>query len=274
MATQQQILAARRAAAGQSCDARVRALQAQLAAVRGSGRTREVELIRQLQKRIGSANWANWQMSRWCFYDYVRYTAAGVSQLDFFAVSLGQTDPVSTLAKTLEQTNITKTRSFGQVYFILQQIRTHIHLLPKQRQHADWIADTNVTLREARGYYVAMYDILNQGVLNIKIGQKDYFDIPQPFRLCPPGFGIDMQQLAVAGGVAGSADNIWWQQSENPKDVYNVTPPQMIEPEQTIEVKINFDNANSPSIASSVLSVDPRVDIGVIFEGYIVRPTQ
>lgn len=249
-------------------------MQAQLNALRGSGRTREVELIRQLQKRIGSANWANWQMSRWCYYDYVRYTAAGVTNLDFFAVSLGQTDPVSTLAKTLEQTNVTKTRSFGQVYFILQQVRTHIHLLPKQRQHATWIADPNVTLREAAGYYKAMYSILNQGVLNIKIGQKDYFDIPQPFRLCPPGFGIDMQQLAAAGGVADSADNFWWQQSHQAKDVYNCTPPQMIEPEQNIEIKINFDNATSPSIAASVLGVDPKVDIGIILEGYIVRPTQ
>lgn len=272
--TNAQALQMRRNQGAASCDARVRALQAQLAALRGSGRTREVELIRQLQSKIGSANWNNWQMSRWCYYDYVRYTAAGVNSLDYFAVSLGQTDPVSTLAKTLEQTNITKTRSFGQVYFILQQIRTHIHLLPKQRQHATWLADSNVTFREASGYYKAMYDILNQGVLNIKIGQKDYFDIPQPFRLCPPGFGVDVHKLGVAGGVAASADNIWWQQSDEPEDIYNCTPPQMIEPEQNIEVKINFDNANSPSIASSVLSVDPRVDIGIIFEGYIVRPTQ
>lgn len=257
-----------------NCDARVRAMSAQLAALRGSGRTKEVELIRQLQSKIGSANWNNWQMSRWCFYDYIRYTVAGVNTLDFFAVALGQSDPVSATAKTLEQTNVTKTRSFGQVYFILQQIRTHIHLLPKQRQHATWIADPNATYREASDYYKPMYNILNQGVLNIKIGQKDYFDIPQPFRLCPPGFGVDVHQSSVAGGVADSADNFWWQQSDEPKDVYNVTPPQMIEPEQNLEVRINFDNANSPALTAAVLGIDPKVDIGVIFEGYIVRPTQ
>lgn len=268
--TQQQLAHVQRNA----CDARVRALQAQLNQLRGSGRTREVELIRQLQSKIGSANWNNWQMSRFCYYDYVRYTPAGVNTLDFFAVSLGQTDPVSASAKTLEQTNITKTRSFGQVYFIIQQIRTHIHLLPKQRQAAAWIAGTKATWREATAYYKAMYDILNQGVLNIKIGQKDYFDIPQPFRFCPPGFGVDVETTSVGGGLTTAADNFWWQQSDDPKSIYNCTPPQMIEPEQAIECKINFDNANSPALTGLVLTADPRVDIGIILEGYVVRPTQ
>lgn len=263
--------------ASRSAAAQIKALQAQLQACRGTpgaGGPQEVQLLRNLQKRIGSANWNQWQIQRWAFYDYVRYTAAGVSSIDFFANALGTTDPVSTLAKTLEQTNLTKTRSFGQVYYIIQQIRTHIHVLPKQRQHATILADTTVVLNEYEDLYKVLYNLLNMGVLQIKIGQKDYFDIVQPFRFCPPGFGIHLQEIAVAGTVANGQQNMTWQQSPYQNDVYNVTPQQMVEPEQPIEAKITFDNATSTSIAGVVDAVDPRVDIGLIFDGYIVRPQQ
>lgn len=263
--------------ASRSAAAQIKALRAQLEACRGTaaaGGPQEVQLLRNLQKRIGSANWNQWQIQRWVYYDYVRYTAAGVSELNFFANPLGTTDPVSTLAKTLEQTNLTKTRTFGQVYYIIQQIRTHIHVLPKQRQNATIIADTTVVLNEYEDLYKVLFNLLNMGVLQIRIGQKDYFDIVQPFRQCPPGFGIHLDEIAVAGTVANGQQNMIWIQSPYQNDVYNVTPQQMVEPEQNVDAKISFDNANSVAITGVVDAVDARVDIGLIFDGYIVRPQQ
>lgn len=263
--------------ASRSATAQIAALQAQLQACRGTmqaGGPQEVQLLRNLQKRIGSANWNQWQIQRWMYYDYVRYTNAGVSELAFFANPLGTTDPVSTLAKTLEQTNLTKTRTFGQVYFIIQQIRTHIHVLPKQRQNATIIADTTVVLNEYEDLYKVLFNILNQGVLQIGIGQKAYFDIVQPFRQCPPGFGIHLQEIAVAGTTANGQQNMTWQQSPYQNDVFNVTPQQMVEPEQNVDMKITFDNGLSPVLTNVVDGTDARVDIGVILDGYIVRPQQ
>ena len=263
--------------ASKSARAQIAMLQQQLQACRGTsqaGGPQEVQLLRNLQKRIGSANWNQWQIQRWTYYDYIRYTAAGVTSLDFFANALGTVDPVSSLAKTLEQTNLTKTRTFGQVYYIIQQIRTHVHVLPKQRQNATIIADTTVVLNEYEDLYKVLFNLLNQGVLQIKIGQKDYFDIPQPFRMCPPGFGIHLNEVAVAGTVANGQQNMVWQQSPYQNDVFNVTPQQMVEPEQPVEAKITFDNGTSPVITGVVDAVDARVDIGLIFDGYIVRPQQ
>lgn len=263
--------------ASRSAQAQIKALQAQLQACRGTpsaGGPQEVQLLRNLQQRIGSANWNQWQIQRWHYYDYIRYTAAGVSELSFFANPVGTTDPVSTLAKTLEQTNLSKSRSFGQVYYIIQQIRTHVHVLPKQRQNATIIADTTVVLNEYEDLYKVLYNLLNQGVLQIKIGQKDYFDIVRPFRQCPPGFGINLSETSIAGTVANGQQNLVWQQGPNQNDVYNVTPQQMIEPEQNIEAKITFDNGVSTAITGVVDAVDARVDIGLLFDGYIVRPQQ
>lgn len=264
-------------ARSRSASAQIKALMAQLQACRAQGGSQgpqEVQLLRGLQKRIGSANWNQWQIQRWTFYDWIRYPTAGTTELSFFANALGTVDPNSSLAKTLEQTNLSKTRSFGQVYYIIQQIRTHIHVLPKQRQNATIIADTTVCLNNYEALYYRLYNLLGQGVLQVRIGQKDYFDVTQPFRMCPPGFGIDIHNVGVAGSVANGFTNLIWEQGNQQNDVYNVTPQQMVEPEQSIEAKITFDNGTSPALTGLVDSVDPRVDIGLIFDGYIVRPQQ
>lgn len=261
--------------ASKSATAQIKALRAQLQACRGAaGGPQEVQLLRNLQKRIGSANWNQWQIQRWSYYDYIRYPTAGTTSLEFFANALGATDPNSSLAKTLEDTNLTKTRSFGQVYYIIQQIRTHISVLPKQRQPAGIIADTTVVLNNYEALYYRLYNLLNQGVFLMRIGQKDYFDVNQPFRNMPPGMGVDVQQLGVAGSVANGQSNFYFQQGNQANEVYNVTPQQMVEPEQPIEVKIQFPNGTSPALTGLVDSADPRVNIGIIFDGYIVRPQQ
>lgn len=236
----------------------------------------ETDVLQMLQSRIGSADWSQWQMQRWCFYDYIRYPTAGTTQLTFFANALGATDPVSNLGKTAEQTNVSKSRSFGQVYFIIQQIRSHIHFLPKARQVSGISSDADLLFNALNPMWNAINNLSGQGVLTIKIGQKEYFDVEQPFRFCPPGFGIELYKHASSYVQADSdaQQSWWWQQSPDPKDVYSMTPPQMIEPEQTIEVTIDFPNGVSPALTSLVNSVNPAVDIGLIFDGYIARPVQ
>ena len=88
-----------------------------------------VSEIQRLQAKVGSANWNDWQLVRQPQYDYARLPAAGTNSLNFFVNPAGSTDPVSTLQKTQEDTNLVKTGSFGQVYFIIQQIqigRAHV----------------------------------------------------------------------------------------------------------------------------------------------------
>lgn len=53
-----------------------------------------------------------------------------------------------------------------------------------------------------------------------------------------------------------------------------VQPPQLIEPGQTFSAKIAFDNANCPALTNLVNGVTPLVEVGLIFDGYILRPMQ
>jgi len=228
------------------------------------------EVLKTLQNRIGSADWSKWQTHRWQFFDYVRYPVAGTGQLSFFVNPLGSTDPVSLLSKSLEETNIPKARSFGQVYFVVQQIRTHVDVLPKGRQAAGISDQSNVIGNLMTAAVPDLEQLIHQGVLQFNIGQKEYYDIDQPFVNAPPGFGVHIVQHA---SFARSSPALWFKQSHDQGNVYTVTPPQLIEPEQVVEININFPNANSPAIAQ-VNSTDLKVNIGVILDGYIARPAQ
>ena len=234
-------------------------------------------ILGMLVQKIGSANWSQWQIQRWQWYDYVRMTVTGASNLSlsFFSNPLGSTDPVAATAKTLEQTNIVKPNSFGQQYFIIQQIRTQLQPLVKARQTtalqtlATHSFDQGVLAGQLRAVY-------STGVLNLVIGQKAYFDIVQPFRHCPPGFGVGNDSIVVPfDHTAGVAGNTYVAQSNNLADVYALTPPQLVEPEQTFQCTIDFPDLgyNFHNVCNGS-ATDCAMEAGVILDGYLARPVQ
>jgi len=239
-----------------------------------------------LQKRFGSQQMNHWDIQKWSFYDYVRYPAGGTTELNFFAIAQGGIDPVSSLSKTLEQTNCPKTRSFGNVVFVLEQIRTCLHILPKQRQPAGIVA--NNVMFTSDGYSAldnTLVSLAGNGVLYIKIGQKDYFDVAQPFIKCPPAMGVNIIQHAASKQAGAAAEvgirSIKFQQSTKRENIYKLTPKQVIEPEQTFEVKIQFNAGTSPAlpfllqtVVNNPTGIQPFVDIGMYFDGYIARNVQ
>jgi len=233
--------------------------------------TNNTYILNALQERFGSALWKKWQMHRWPYFDYVRLTNAGIDELNFFVNPIGSTDPVSSAAKTLEQTNMDKARSFGQVYYFINQIRTHIFVLPKNRQPSGISSDADV-LTSADGMVLItpeLQQLSYLGVLELSIGQKDYYPIQQPFRYAPQAFGVDITRHAASGITESS----WWQGNTDQDNAYTLTPPQLIEPEQNFNCSIKFPEGNTPTFPQ-VASADVRIDIGVIFDGYIIRPAQ
>lgn len=232
------------------------------------------DLLQQLQSRYGSADWSKWQPYRWQFYDYIRYPPAGTTSLSFFVNATGATDPVSGLAKTLEDTNMPSSRTFGQVFYFIQQIRCHISILPLGRQVAGISGDTDVLYTTITNAVSKWNELTRTGVLNITIGQKQYVTIEQPFMNCPPGFGLEVQQHSNhhVGGI-WETYSLWPQQSQSDRDVYAVTPPQLVEPQQTLNVTIDFATT-SPVFTGLVNAVDLAIQTGVIFDGYVVRPAQ
>lgn len=231
------------------------------------------DVISRLEKTVGSADWSRWTRNRYSYYDYVQYPVAGATQLQFFQVPTGSVDPNNTtIVKTLEQTNMNEARSFGRVNYIIRQIRTHIRLVPLGRQLSGISGLTHALFTQFTPVYNTIRNLLPQGTLVINIGQKEYWDINQPFITAPPGFSIELDQHSSNETVSSVGDMIT-QQSGKPTDVYQVKPEQLIEAGQTFNVQINFDNATSPVLAQ-VNSANMQIEVGVIFDGYILRPVQ
>jgi hypothetical protein len=244
--------------------------------------TRSEEILSTLQGRFGTQDPSQLQIQKWEYYDYVRYPVAGTTQLAFFTNPLGSTDPISGQTKTLEQTNMTRNAMFDYP-FIITEIKTQIYLLPKARQNTtptDITALPNLvtgggataSYGASDGVYNALWNLSGTGVLNVQFGQKTYFDIEQPFKFCPTGFGVDI--LTTTGyGAANVTNSTIFQQSEDPDDIYKVTPPVLVEKDQNLQININWPNATSVTIPQ-ISSTNIKVDIGLIFSGFAILPTQ
>jgi hypothetical protein len=246
------------------------------------------EIIDSLQKRFGSADFSRYQVVRGQKYDFCRLLAAGTNSVSFFSNPIGATDPGAgaTLFKTLEQTNLVKNASFGQEYFALTQIRTYANFVCQARQ--GFTTGTNFTYRG----YTALADsameklqsVLNNGVLEISFAQKLYYQIARPFIQCPAGFGIDVQSLASsrtgnAAETQTSGTNWLARPDYRATAVYNIDPIQIIEPEIQIQAAINFPNGNTPNFTNTALDTangaqTPAIELGLIFDGYVIRPSQ
>lgn len=230
-----------------------------------------------LSNTVGSADWSRWTNNRYCFYDYVRYPTAGTNQMQFFTAPLGSVDTYASSVKTLEQTNVPEARSFGRVGFRVRQIRTHIRVLPKCRQPAGIANASNSVVCLYAPLMNMLADLVVQGTLLINIGQKEFWDINQPFITAPPGFGLKIFEYgSVLPAITNSnSQGTWFQQCPMASAVYHVNPEQLIEAGQTFSCVLSFDNANSPALTNLINgNVTPLIEIGIIFEGYVLRPVQ
>lgn len=235
-----------------------------------------VQQLQQLQAQAGSADWSRWTQNRWTFYDYVQLNPAGDSKLQFFNIPIGQVDPnVPGIIKSYEQTNMQEVRSFGRINFLIKQVRTHIRILPKARQVSGIVALPSAIYFDYTLLAEYLADFVRQGTLLVTIGQKEYMDIPQPFITCPPGFGLDIDQHAGSTGALKS-QAAWFQQDEKAESVYTVQPEQLVEAGQTFQVQITYDNANYAALTNLMTggTLTPKVEVAVMFDGFVLRPVQ
>lgn len=235
------------------------------------------EVLSLMQSRYGSANWQIWQIQRWQFYDEVRYPPAGTTELALMQTPLGSVDPNSNLAKTTEQTNIPMPGSFGNVYYVITQVRTLGYLIPLGRQHATIIADGNVIYTSYTNAMDKLLELQRRGVLTLNIGYKEYLQIRAPLMRAPAGFGPDIDQHS-ASFISATAEWVKaasWVVADNDEDnCWNQTPPQVIEPNQQFTLKLNYPDGAGPVFTNIVDGVSPAVNIMALFDGYIVRPAQ
>ena len=257
--------------------------------------TESQQITQMVAARYGTANYGNLQVIKYQYYDYVRMTpSSGVvpQKLTFFSVPQGSTDPNSGIAKTLEETDLDRNGQFTYD-FVITGIRTHLYVLPKSRQNTtgslNTVANLNVgnadgSLGQASGTMNFLEQLSGRGNLIVNFGQKRYFEINQPFKKCPIGAGVTVKSYGGGAAVAGGANpaiGYWYSQSSDPRDTYVVTPPLFVERDSIIDASIQFldtdytaANYTLPNVVAASAGSIAYVNVGLIFDGFAIIPTQ
>jgi len=235
--------------------------------------TNSQKIITQLQSQFGTSVSGKYEAIRFQYYDYVRLPTGGTNRLTFFANPIGSVDPTSGLAKTLEETNIRRSGELDE-RFAIMQVRTSIDVLPIKRQPAAIIALPSVAVQTMTSTYAALRNLNFQGVLSVNFGQKNFIQIEQPFQTCPPGYGPSIKTLSAVGASGFAPVSQYATQSVDPRDVYVMDPAIFVEKSQTFGATIDFYMNNSVTLPVVTGSDKAAVNIGVILDGYVIRPVQ
>lgn len=203
-------------------------------------------------------------------YDTVAVPSAGTSgPLRFFAVPLGGNDPngQTNNSKTLEWTNIKSQRELGDVAFLLTSIRMLLFWQPKKRQVSGISTDADGLFDKYKNLTNVFVRYCRSGVLEIKIDEKDSFQINQPFLRCPPGFGP-----VVTGWATATTQGSFAQQPPAKKPM-TLRPFKLIKPNTKVEAELTYPNAASPALTNLYdgSSLTPRLAMRLILDGYEIR---
>lgn len=236
--------------------------------------TNSEKVISQLASKFGTAVRGQYEAIRFQYYDYVRLPVGGTNRLTFFSNPIGAVDPTSGLAKTLEETNIRRSGELDE-RFAIMQVRTAVNVLPMSRQPAGVSAVTNAVVQGLTPVYQATRNLNFQGVLSVNFGQKNFIQIEQPFQTCPPGYGPSVRTISSSDTGAGTFPPVsqYTTQSVDPRDVYVMDPAIFVEKGQTFGATIDFYLNNSVTIPQ-VGGANVAINVGVIFDGYVIRPVQ
>lgn len=261
--------------------------------------TESQQITQMLAGRYGTANYGNLQVVKWQYYDYVRSTpSTGVipQKLTFFSIPQGSTDPNSQIAKTEEETNLDRNGQFTYDY-VITAIRTHIQILPKSRQNSVGTLNTNAgtpnlnvggedgSLGQPTGTHTFLEKLSGLGSLIVNFGQKRYFEINQPFKTCPIGAGVSVRSYGGGTSAAPAAGvttqrSYFYHQSQDPRDLYRTTPPLFVERDSIIDASIQFTDGYTtadftlPNVKAATAGSFAFVNVGLIFDGFAIIPTQ
>lgn len=229
------------------------------------------QAIQYLQGKYGSADYSNLQSLRYTFYSYVLYGTAGASTYTFFGDALG------TNSTNRQITNMPKAGSFGQLHFLLKQIRCKYFITDPEAD--SWDGTDAETL-----YSDFVNGLFQAGYFDFQIQAKSYVQFPKPFLYAGGGDGRD--QLHTAGIEAltlseGTPNVLDTYRSCSPHatlttakcNKYLVDPNILIEAEQNFSVNINYPSGALAPIATGIISAT-NFYIGVELDGIILRPVQ
>ena len=226
------------------------------------------QFLAYMQATYGSANFSKWQSLRKQFYSYLPYPLAGVSQMNFFGIAVGN-------AGTNRQlTNMPKAGSFGQNHFLMKQINCSY-----------FIADSNLTAWAGTDvstlYSEFVNGIFQAGEFEMAIGARTEVQMPVPFLYMPPSDGRSqvfsrglVSAVVAPPAITSEISAAPYADLNRRQGGYMVDPNILIEAEQNFEVTLNYPSGQLPILATGVVTGGNQLYVGIELDGLIFRPQQ
>lgn len=225
------------------------------------------------QAQYGAVRYSSQQMSRYPYYSYVAYPAAGASSLGFFGQNMSQATP--------SLCNVEQTGTLGNYSFLLQSIAFDAFLYIPTVASNQPSAYTTDALAP---YADIVHGFTQGGYFEFTVGNTLWDQIPLPFMFSPPGMGRSRVEasmgsfaFAQAGmspfAVTGSQASLCYADLERRAlRRRNFSNPIFLAPQQTFSAALQYDFGPIPEIATSVLTGGAVLYVGCIFDGWKFSP--
>jgi hypothetical protein len=212
----------------------------------------------QLQQQFGSFDPNKVQTRRRGYYSFNAYPAAGQSSFTFFSNTVGQSD--------LQLTNLQRSGHLDNP-LIVRAIRTRYYIT--NQNHQLWAGTDATTL-----FSDIVNGLFQVGVLRVFIGSKEWLQVPAPFLYAPPAYGIPQvfPEGVVGAGIISHAPYAYL--GHGRMSGYLVDPSFMIGSDQNFQISIEYPSGLVPVIATTIVTNDTTLYIGVELDGVEVRPLQ
>jgi hypothetical protein len=200
---------------------------------------------------------------RQTFYDFQTYAQAGQSQLNFFALPIGQgttSHPGSTGPKTKADTNMTTAGSLPSPQrFLVKSIE--IMFLPGLT-----VGQFNAVASDLINFSDDVYNVSKSGYLDFVIGSKSYLT-EAPIGRFPPKTRLETGHAALASNSA-TTGALMIDYAAFGGRPYLLDAPLYLESTQNFSVSLNWPNA------VALAAADTTARIGIILDGYLYRLSQ
>jgi hypothetical protein len=221
--------------------------------------TSDSEFVQSLQAKYGSIDAGRVQTRRRQYYSFVSYPLAGSVRLQFFSTGVGQSNR--------QLTNIQQAGVLDNP-FLIKAIRCKWFIQDTEMEEAA-VADSSSL------YSDFVQGLFTSGVMMLKIGSKDWLNIPSPFLYAPPAYGMPKVLSSVAGGATGATGVIPYADLQSDREAaFIMSPSVLINQDQNFQLTIEYPTGLIPVIATGVVTVGNPLYVGVEFDGIEVRPVQ
>lgn len=235
--------------------------------------TSSADILALYQQRFGAVKYNQQSVSRYPYFSYQAYPAAGAASLGFFGTNMA--------TSTAQLTNIEQAGTLGNYSYLLSSISFDIFLyIPTVASNGPWTYTTDALAP----YSDIVHGLTQGGYATLTINNTVWDDCALPFMFSPASIGknrLEVSQGAFtfsqAGGspfaVTGSQASLCFADIlRRAKRRRNFTNQIFMAPQQTFDMSLFYDFGAIPIISTSVITGSAILYVGVIFDGWRFAP--